>query len=61
MDPRTPSRSHITLHALDLMADIFELKKDTAQACKCWDRLKDKWDPIRAGYWDYRRNAVEAA
>ncbi|KAF2474885.1 farnesyltransferas-like protein [Lindgomyces ingoldianus] len=46
-------------HALDLLADIYieENKKD--KAMKVLDLLANKYDPIRAHYWNYRKGLLE--
>ncbi|KAH6707981.1 CaaX farnesyltransferase alpha subunit Ram2 [Verticillium dahliae] len=42
-------------HALDFLADVHAEKGETDEAATCLDRLADKWDPVRAGYWRYRK------
>ncbi|KAM0278143.1 hypothetical protein ACHAQH_005341 [Verticillium albo-atrum] len=45
-------------HALDFMADVHAEKGEREEAVKCLDRLAEKWDPIRAGYWKYRKQQL---
>lgn len=47
-------------HALDLLADIYAEEGDREKADLCLRRLAEKWDPIRAGYWGWRRKMLEA-
>lgn len=47
-------------HALDTLADIYaeeENKKEDAK--KALDLLANKYDPIRAQYWNYRKGLLE--
>ncbi|WQF79550.1 hypothetical protein CDEST_04564 [Colletotrichum destructivum] len=46
-------------HALDFLAEVFAEKGQKAEAAKYLDRLAEKWDPIRAGYWRYRKLQLE--
>lgn len=48
-------------HALDLLADIYGEKGDKAKAEVCLKSLAEKWDPIRAGYWDWRMQMLDAS
>ncbi|KAF4120701.1 protein farnesyltransferase/geranylgeranyltransferase type-1 subunit alpha [Geosmithia morbida] len=48
-------------HALDLLADAYAKRGDKDRARLCLQRLADKWDPIREGYWNYRLRELEAA
>lgn len=41
-------------HALDFLAEVYQEKGDKDKAALCLQRLADKWDPVRAGYWKYR-------
>lgn len=41
-------------HALDLLSEAYMEQQDLAQARLCLQRLWEKWDPIREGYWKYR-------
>ncbi|KAF4589639.1 protein farnesyltransferase [Ophiocordyceps camponoti-floridani] len=41
-------------HALDLLADIYKEMGDVNTARLCLQRLWEKWDPVREGYWKYR-------
>lgn len=45
-------------HALDLLAEIGAEKDDKDAAALCLDRLGDKWDRIRKGYWDWRKRTL---
>nr|XP_036579159.1 farnesyltransferase alpha subunit ram2 [Colletotrichum truncatum]KAF6786645.1 farnesyltransferase alpha subunit ram2 [Colletotrichum truncatum] len=45
-------------HALDFLAEVFAEKGQTEEAVKYLDRLAEKWDPIRAGYWKYRKQQI---
>ncbi|EJT76328.1 hypothetical protein GGTG_06248 [Gaeumannomyces tritici R3-111a-1] len=45
-------------HALDLLAEICAEKGDKDAAALCLDRLGDKWDRIRKGYWDWRKRTL---
>lgn len=47
-------------HALDLLAEIYAEKGDKDKAVLCLDRLGDKWDRIRKGYWDWRKKTLTA-
>lgn len=47
-------------HALDCLAEAYLEEGDKEKARLCLERLADKWDPIRAGYWQYRQQLVEA-
>ncbi|OIW30255.1 protein prenylyltransferase [Coniochaeta ligniaria NRRL 30616] len=46
-------------HALDLLAEIYAEQGETEKADLCLRRLAEKWDPIRAGYWGWRRAMLE--
>ncbi|KAL6875524.1 prenyltransferase [Trichoderma longibrachiatum] len=41
-------------HALDLMSEVYHKQGDLEKARLCLQRLSDKWDPVREGYWKYR-------
>lgn len=45
-------------HAMDVLAAIYAEKGDKAQAGVYLERLAEKWDPIRAGYWRYRKQQL---
>ncbi|KLU84839.1 hypothetical protein MAPG_03874 [Magnaporthiopsis poae ATCC 64411] len=45
-------------HALDLLSEIYAEKGDKDAAVLCLDRLGDKWDRIRKGYWDWRKRTL---
>ena len=47
-------------HAMDVLAAVAAEKGDTAQATLYLQRLAEKWDPIRAGYWQYRKQQLAA-
>ncbi|CAK7204071.1 CAAX geranylgeranyltransferase alpha subunit [Sporothrix eucalyptigena] len=47
-------------HAMDILAAVAAEKGDTAQATAYLQRLAEKWDPIRAGYWQYRKQQLAA-
>lgn len=46
-------------HALDFLAEIHAERKDWAKADLCLVRLAEKWDRIRDGYWQWRRQALK--
>lgn len=48
-------------HALDLLAEAYREKGDQAKARLCLQRLWEKWDPVREGYWKYRAAELERA
>lgn len=45
-------------HALDLLAEIYAEKGEKEKADLCLVRLAEKWDRIRDGYWQWRRQAL---
>ncbi|CAK7220543.1 CAAX geranylgeranyltransferase alpha subunit [Sporothrix curviconia] len=47
-------------HAMDVLAAVAAEKGDTARAALYLQRLAEKWDPIRAGYWQYRKQQLAA-
>lgn len=47
-------------HALDFLADLYVEKGDKDKAATYLERLAEKWDPIRAGYWNYRKRQIAA-
>lgn len=47
-------------HALDCLAEAYLEEGDQEKAKLCLRRLGEKWDPVRAGYWKYREQLVEA-
>ena len=47
-------------HALDCLAEAYLEGEDKERARLCLRRLAEKWDPVRAGYWQYRERLVEA-
>ncbi|KAF2750024.1 protein prenylyltransferase [Sporormia fimetaria CBS 119925] len=48
-------------HALDLLADIYEEEKKNDEAKTALDLLANKYDPIRAKYWEYRARSLDSA
>ena len=46
-------------HALDLLAEIYAEKGEDEKADLCLRRLSEKWDRIRAGYWEWRRTTLK--
>ncbi|KAK4992611.1 CAAX geranylgeranyltransferase alpha subunit [Elasticomyces elasticus] len=47
-------------HALDLLTDIYAMDEGrNEQAKRCLLLLKDKYDPIRANYWQYRLEMLD--
>ncbi|EQB58883.1 hypothetical protein CGLO_00812 [Colletotrichum gloeosporioides Cg-14] len=45
-------------HALDFLAELYAEKGQKEEAGKYLDRLAEKWDPVRAGYWKYRKQQL---
>jgi len=46
-------------HALDLLADIFaEHDGGNEDAVKALELLADRYDPIRANYWNWRKSRL---
>ncbi|PKS05321.1 hypothetical protein jhhlp_008694 [Lomentospora prolificans] len=48
-------------HALDCLAEAYLEDGNKDKAKLCLERLAVKWDPIRAGYWNYRQQLVDVA
>ncbi|KAH0598631.1 hypothetical protein MHUMG1_03934 [Metarhizium humberi] len=46
-------------HALDLLVDVYHQAGDISKAILCLQRLWEKWDPVREGYWKYRASELE--
>jgi protein farnesyltransferase/geranylgeranyltransferase type-1 subunit alpha len=46
-------------HALDCLAEIFAMRGDRQMAGLALDRLAERWDPIRTGYWQYRKSLLQ--
>lgn len=47
-------------HALDLLAEICVEKGERKDAELCLTSLAEKWDPIRVGYWEWRKQMLSA-
>ncbi|KAI1084109.1 protein prenylyltransferase [Whalleya microplaca] len=47
-------------HALDLLVDVYKEAGERERAELCLRRLGEKWDRIRAGYWEYRRRMLDS-
>ncbi|KAI0122991.1 prenyltransferase alpha subunit [Xylariales sp. AK1849] len=45
-------------HALDHLADIYKEAGEKDKADLCLRRLGEKWDPIRMGYWEWKRKSL---
>ncbi|GAO16981.1 hypothetical protein UVI_02044290 [Ustilaginoidea virens] len=45
-------------HALDLLAEWYHESGDATKARLCLQRLWEKWDPVREGYWKYRASEI---
>ncbi|KAB5575457.1 hypothetical protein GE09DRAFT_1215232 [Coniochaeta sp. 2T2.1] len=45
-------------HALDLLAEIYAEEGDMEKADLALRRLSERWDPVRAGYWAWRRKML---
>ncbi|KAJ6781029.1 hypothetical protein PWT90_04931 [Aphanocladium album] len=50
----TEAESVRSSHALDYLADVYAERGDGDKAKLCLQRLWEKWDPIREGYWRFR-------
>ncbi|KAL7795345.1 alpha subunit of hypothetical CAAX farnesyltransferase [Trichoderma ceciliae] len=46
-------------HALDLMSEVYHKQGDAEKARLCLQRLSEKWDPVREGYWKYRLSELK--
>lgn len=46
-------------HALELLAEVHAEKGEGAEADLCLRRLGEKWDRIRLGYWQWRRQVLK--
>lgn len=46
-------------HALDVLAAIYGEKGDVERAELYLERLASKWDPVRAGYWEYQKQQLK--
>lgn len=47
-------------HGLEMMAEIYAEKGENDKADLCLKRLGEKWDRIRLGYWQWRRQVLNA-
>lgn len=47
-------------HGLEMMAEIYAEKGDNAKADLCLKRLGERWDRVRLGYWEWRRQFLNA-
>ncbi|RDA84083.1 hypothetical protein CP532_0486 [Ophiocordyceps camponoti-leonardi (nom. inval.)] len=48
-------------HALDLLADVYKGGGELPKARLCLQRLWEKWDPVREGYWKHRAGQLEVS
>lgn len=48
-------------HGLELLAEIYAEKGENDKADLCLRRLGEKWDRIRLGYWQWRRQMLKDA
>lgn len=46
-------------HGLELLAEVYTEKGETEKADLCLRRLGEKWDRIRLGYWQWRRQILK--
>lgn len=46
-------------HALDLLSEVYHKQGDIEKAKLCLQRLSEKWDPVREGYWKYRLSELK--
>lgn len=46
-------------HGLELLAEIYAEKGETDKADLCLGRLGEKWDRIRLGYWQWKRQMLK--
>ncbi|KAI2615927.1 protein prenylyltransferase [Hypoxylon sp. NC1633] len=58
VDSETEAKVYST-HAMDHLAEIFKEEGDKDSADLYLRKLGEKWDPIRRGYWEYRRRLLE--
>lgn len=47
-------------HALELLAETYAEKGDNDKADLCLRRLGEKWDRIRLGYWEWKRQMLKS-
>jgi protein farnesyltransferase/geranylgeranyltransferase type-1 subunit alpha len=45
-------------YALDVLAMLYAEAGQTQEACDALDKLAEKYDPIRSGYWMYRKRQI---
>lgn len=45
-------------HALEILADIYAEIGEKEKADLCLKRLGEKWDRIRLGYWEWKRQTI---
>ncbi|KHN95598.1 Protein prenyltransferase [Metarhizium album ARSEF 1941] len=48
-------------HALDILVDIYRQAGNISKARLCLQRLWEKWDPVREGYWKFRASELGEA
>lgn len=54
-----PSDAHeISLWAFEVLTRIYKEKGETAQVIENYELLRDKYDVMRANYWDYQRKLL---
>jgi len=45
-------------YGLDVLAELYAETGEVDKAGEALDQLATKWDPIRAGYWNYRKSLL---
>ena len=48
-------------HALDILAEIYAIRKENDDARKALELLANRYDPIRKNYWNYRQQLLNGA